>query len=99
MPIKGGAEMGEPSVLDRAYNFIMRRMVETGVAPYYTELASELGLSVDEGRKTLRDLMATGVPGAWLAPGTDYVASYAPFSNLPTQYKISVEGRQNWFGQ
>ena len=28
----------------------------------------------------------------WLYDGTDYIASYGPFNNVPTQYRISVEG-------
>jgi hypothetical protein len=43
--------------------------------------------------------MATpGIPG-WLHPHTDYIASFAPFNNLPTQYRITIEGQQKWFGQ
>jgi len=38
--------MHEPSTLDKAFHVIMRRMVETGQAPFYTELATELGLTV-----------------------------------------------------
>jgi hypothetical protein len=37
--------MGEPSRLDRIFNLIMKRMVATGQAPHYTEIASELGIS------------------------------------------------------
>jgi hypothetical protein len=90
--------MGEPSRLDRIFNLIMKRMVATGQAPHYTEIASELGISMEEGRKVLRDLLAAGVPG-WLFPGTDYITSFAPFNNLPTQYRITIEGQQKWFGQ
>lgn len=90
--------MSELTLLDRAFRTIMKRMVETGQAPFYTELAAELGLSVEEGRKTLHDLFTSGIPG-WLYPGTDHIVSFAPFNNLPTQYRITVEGRQKWFGQ
>ena len=38
--------MTQPSLLDRTYFFIMKRIVETGQAPFYTEIASELGVSV-----------------------------------------------------
>jgi hypothetical protein len=90
--------MNESSILDRAFHIVMKRMVQTGQAPHYTEIASELGLSVEEGRKVLRDLFAAGVPG-WLFPDTDYITSFAPFNNLPTQYRITIEGQQKWFGQ
>jgi len=84
--------------LDQAFHFIMRRMVETGQAPFYTEIAAELGLSVPEGRRVLHELFSAGIPG-WLFPRTDYIASFAPFNHLPTQYRITIDGQQKWFGQ
>jgi hypothetical protein len=90
--------MNDQTILDKAFNAIMRRMVKTGQAPFYTELASELGLSVEEGRKTLHDLFSAGIPG-WLYPRTDHIVSFAPFNNLPTQYRITIDGQQKWFGQ
>lgn len=90
--------MGEPSLLDRTFNIIMRSMVETGQAPHYTQIAAELGASVAEGRKALHDLIAAGVPG-WLYPKTDLIVSMAPFNNLPTQFRITIDGQQKWFGQ
>jgi hypothetical protein len=91
--------MSSPSVLDKAYHTILKSFVATGHAPHYTEIASELEMSVEEGRKTLHELMSVGIPGTWLFPNTDYIASFAPFSNLPTQYRISVDGEKKWFGQ
>ena len=91
--------MTNSSDLDRTFHFIMKKMVESGQAPHYTEIASGLRISVEEGRKALHELMATpGIPG-WLFPNTDYIASFAPFNNLPTQYRITIEGQQKWFGQ
>jgi hypothetical protein len=90
--------MSEPTMLDRTFNVIMRRMVETGQAPHYTEIARQLGLSMEEGRRALHDLMNSGVPG-WLYPKTDLIVSMAPFHNLPNQYRITVDGQQKWFGQ
>jgi hypothetical protein len=90
--------MTEPAQLDETFHFIMQRMVETGQAPFYTEIAGELGLSVPEARKRLHDLFSAGIPG-WLFPGTDYVTSFAPFNHLPTQYRITIDGHQKWFGQ
>ena len=90
--------MSEPSELDRAYQTIMKRMVETGQAPYYTELAADLGVTPDEGRKVLHELFSAGIPG-WLFPNTDYITSFAPFNHLPTQYRLTIEGQQKWFGQ
>ncbi len=91
--------MANPTDLDRTFHLIMNRMVDTGQAPHYTEIASGTGVSVEEGRKALHDLLTTpGVPG-WLHPNTDYIASFAPFNNLPTQYRITIDGQQKWFGQ
>jgi hypothetical protein len=90
--------MTEPSNFDRTFNIIMRRMIETGQAPHYTEIATELRVSVEEGRKALHELFAAGIPG-WLFPNTDLIASFAPFNNLPTQYRIAIGGDQKWFGQ
>jgi hypothetical protein len=90
--------MQEPIVLNKAFHVIMKRMIETGKAPFYTELASELELSVEAGRKTLHDLFSSGIAG-WLYPRTDHITSFAPFNNLPTQYHITIDGQQKWFGQ
>jgi hypothetical protein len=90
--------MSNPTMLDKAFHVIMKRMVETGQAPFYTELAAALGLSVEEGRKILHDLFSSEIPG-WLFPRTDLIVSFAPFNNLPTQYRITIDGQQKWFGQ
>jgi len=90
--------MNEPSLLDKTFNIIMRRMVATGQAPHYTEIAADLGISMEEGRQALHALVEAGVPG-WLYPGTDLIVSMAPFNNLPNQYRITIDGQQKWFGQ
>ncbi|MFQ6028150.1 MAG: hypothetical protein ACE5Q6_11715 [Dehalococcoidia bacterium] len=90
--------MTDLPTLDRAFQFVMRILVETGRAPHYTELAAELRLSVEQGRQAVHELMDSGYP-AWVVPGTDWIASFCPFSSIPTQYHITVEGQQKWFGQ
>ena len=90
--------MSGSSQLERTFQIIMKRMVETGQAPYYTELAAELGVTPEEGRKALHDLFSPPFPG-WVFPNTDYIASFAPFSNLPTQYRFTIDGQRKWFGQ
>lgn len=90
--------MPDEHELDRAFHFIMGRLVETGQAPHYTELAAALGCEVEAGRQMLHRLMDSGFPG-WLHPGTDLIASFAPFNNLPTQYRIAVDGQRRWFAQ
>ena len=91
--------MTDFAVLDRSFNFIMRHFIETGYAPHYVDLAAELGVSPEEGRLALHDLMNLEIPGTWLHPGTDDIASFAPFSNFSTHYRITVEKDQKWFGQ
>lgn len=90
--------MGNQDMLNRSFHVIMKRMVETGQAPHYTELAGELDLPMEEGRKILHALFESGIPG-WLFPGVSLIASFAPFNNLPTQYRITIDGQQKWFGQ
>ena len=91
--------MGSPTLLDKTYNVIITRLVETGQAPHYTEIASALGVSMEEGCRALHELMSAGVLGMWLFPDTDYISSFAPFSNLPTQYRLTIGGEQKWFAQ
>ncbi|MDA1173462.1 MAG: hypothetical protein O2826_02965 [Chloroflexi bacterium] len=90
--------MAELETLDRTYHFVMSTFVRTGRSPHFTELAAELGVSGEQGRLLLHEFAESGLP-AWLDPGTDILASLAPFSSLPTQYRITVEGEQKWFGQ
>jgi hypothetical protein len=90
--------MSELTILDKTFHFILRRMIETGRAPHYTEIAAELKVSPEGGRTTLHALFSKRIP-AWVFPGTDYIVSFAPFNNLPTQYRITIEGQQKWFGQ
>lgn len=84
--------------LDRTHHFVLETFVERGYAPHYTEIAKHFGVLTEEGKRLLHDLMNAGLP-AWVYPGTDLIASYAPFNNLPTQYRVTVEDRQRWFGQ
>jgi hypothetical protein len=85
--------------MDKTYSIIMKGFVETGQAPHYTEIAAELGVSIREGRQALRQLFSVrGLPG-WLFPKGDTVVSMAPFNNLPTQYRITIDGEQRWFAQ
>ena len=90
--------MVDTALLDRAFHNIMSHFVDTGQAPHYTQLAAELGLTMEEGKQTIHDLIDTGIP-AWVHPGTDYIVSFPPFNNLPTQYRITVDGEQKWFAQ
>lgn len=90
--------MTKPEMLDRTFHFIITRIVQTGKAPHYTDIAAALGVSPEQGRQVLHDLMKTGYSG-WLHPGTDYIVSFPPFSIFPTQYRIEVEGNEKWYAQ
>lgn len=83
--------------LDEAYATIMATIVETGTGPHFTEVATDLGLTMDEGKAVVHRLMDL-TPG-WAHPGTDYIASFPPFNVQPTQYRISVDGKHGWYGQ
>jgi hypothetical protein len=76
----------------------MKSFVRTGQAPHFIEIARNLSMAPEEARKLLHELMGSGIPG-WLYPDSDSITSFAPFNNLPTHYRIAVEGQQNWFGQ
>ena len=90
--------MADLETLDCTYHFIMQSFVASGRAPHSTELATELGVSAEEGRLLFHELAESGLP-TWLHPGTDILVSLAPFSSLPTQYRITVGGDQRWFAQ
>lgn len=83
-----------------AFTTIMRHFVEAGRAPHYTELAALLGATPDDARD-LQHAAVAAAPAAscWLARDTDYIESWAPFSNVPTHYAIEVDGVPGWYGQ
>ena len=90
--------MSTQGSLDKVFQIIMRRFIETGQAPHYTEIADQMDVAVEEGRKLLYQLYSSNFPG-WLASGTDYIGSFPPFSHIPTQYRITIDGRQKWTAQ
>ncbi len=95
----GGTNMADTQQLDRTFHFIMETFIQRGNAPHYTEIARAFGANPDEGRRLLKDVINSGAMPMWLYPGTDLIASFAPFNNLPTQYRITVDGQQKWFAQ
>jgi hypothetical protein len=40
--------MAGTSRMDKTFHIIMKRLVETGQAPHYTEIAAALGVSTEE---------------------------------------------------
>ena len=90
--------MTEASLVQRAYTMVLKHFMQTGRAPHYTELAEALGVTTDEANRLQREAAQASV-GCWLVEGTDYIESWAPFSNIPTQYLLTIEGQQKWYGQ
>jgi hypothetical protein len=60
--------MADPALMDRMFTRIMRGLVDSGTAPHYAELARALGLSVEDGRRLLHDVMQA-VPDRLAASG------------------------------
>ena len=81
--------MADLATLDKAYQITMARMVQTGQAPHYPDLAAETGASGAAGKIILHDLIDTGIP-AWLHPVTDYLASFPPLNDLATYSPYTV---------
>ena len=90
--------MEETTLVQRAYTAVVEHFVKTGRAPHYTELAATLGLTPDEARQVQRKAAESSI-ACWFVKDTDYVESWAPFSNVPTNYLVSINGSQKWYGQ
>ena len=90
--------MAESTLVQKAYTEVVKHLIRTGRAPHYTELAETLGLQPDEARDVQREA-ANAAVACWFVQDTDYIESWAPFSNVPTQYLVTVEGEQKWYGQ
>ncbi len=90
--------MADAEQVQRAYTTILEQLIQTARAPHHTELAIALGTTPDQA-KELQQSATKAVAGCWIAPETDYVQSWAPFSNIPTQYLVSVDGVEKWYGQ
>jgi hypothetical protein len=90
--------MAEPELLDRLHGRVLRTFIETGHAPTYLDMARAEGMAPEKARQAVRELMPA-VPGCWQHPGTDHIVSYAPFNNLPTWHRVTVDGEQKWTAQ
>ncbi|HEY3278151.1 MAG TPA: hypothetical protein VGJ94_16155 [Syntrophorhabdaceae bacterium] len=90
--------MEESILVQRAYTAVLDHFIKTGRAPHYTELAATLGLGPEEARQ-VQHKAADSAIACWFVTGTDYVESWAPFSNVPTHYLVTIEGDQKWYGQ
>lgn len=92
--------MNQSPFVQQAYQAILKHFIAHGNAPHYTELAQQLDLGVEEARTLVRETAAAApVASCWLSHDTDYIESWAPFSNLPNHIRITIDGHQKWFGQ
>jgi hypothetical protein len=89
--------MAELELLDRGYAAVMDQVVATGTAPHFTELATGLGVELADAKGLVHELIEL-TPG-WTHPGTDNLASFAPFNLQPTHYRASIDGEQRWYAQ
>jgi hypothetical protein len=87
-----------PSDRARLYQRVQLGYVENGVAPHYVEIARAIGWPTDQARAVLHQVVGMGL-AMWLHPGTDLIASCAPFSSLPTLYRISIDGAPHGYAQ
>ena len=90
--------MEESMLVQRAYTDVLNHFIKTGRAPHYTELAASLGLRPEEARQ-VQHKAANSAVACWFVKDTDYVESWAPFSNVPTHYLVTIGGDQKWYGQ
>ncbi len=90
--------MKNATLMDKVYHYILGTIIQTGIAPHYTEIAQEFRVTVSKGLDMLHELMKLPLPN-WLYPNTDLIASFAPFNNQPTAYRITINGDQRWFAQ
>lgn len=92
--------MSNDSLIQNAYTSVLEHFIENGRAPHNIELAETLDVQIDEARVLIRDTAAAApIASCWLSHDTNYIESWAPFSNVPTHLKITIDGEQKWFGQ
>lgn len=86
-----------------AYHATLRGLMRDGRAPHYADLARTLGIPVEEARRLQRAAAEhsnrEGAAACWMAADTDYVEAWAPFSSLPTHHRLTIDGRQGFYGQ
>lgn len=82
----------------RAYVETLQFIVEQGRAPHFTELSTILRVGVERALELQRAAAQAGI-GSWFLSDTDFVECWAPFSSIPTNHLISIDGEQRWYGQ
>ena len=93
----GGNERGTMEFslvdLDKAYGALMSEVVKTG------QWVGDCFLFTNDGGKLNYYVGGEVVTLAHLDHPMYLMASFPPFNNQPTQYRISVDGEQKWFAQ
>lgn len=89
--------MSSDPKVQQAYTVIQRHFIESGRAPHLSVLAAELGVDIETARRIQRDIPAH--TAVWLLDDTDYIESFAPFYNVPTNVAVSIGGEQKWYAQ
>ena len=90
--------MQKTDQIQTTYNRNLQYFITHGRAPHYTELAKSMDISISKARNLQVQAAKAGV-GCWLVPQTDYIESWAPFSNVQNQHRVTVRGVQKWYGQ
>jgi hypothetical protein len=91
--------MADPQELQNVHQCVLRHFIETGCAPHFTEMPEKLGVDLHRARQLIKETIdESPFSFAWLVPDTDYIAAWAPFSNIPNHNLISVDGVQKWHG-
>jgi hypothetical protein len=95
--------MQSMELVQRAYTETLLGLLRHGRAPHYVELASVLKVPVEEARRLQRAAAEysnrEGAAACWMASDTDYVEAWAPFSSLPTHHRLTIDGREGFYGQ
>ena len=99
MDVNRSGTVSYKKYLNQTFQIILQRFITSGEAPNHLEIASALGISPKEGRKLLRKLFSSLAFPGWFLPKTDEIASFAPFSHIPNNYILTIDGEQKWFGQ
>ncbi|MFQ5693855.1 MAG: organomercurial lyase, partial [Nitrospinota bacterium] len=79
----------------RVRKLIVDSFVQTGRAPNVGEIGKNLNLSRHTVLEALRELPRMDT--FWLERGTENIRILSPFSNIPTPYRVSVDGEGRWF--
>lgn len=101
IPVEMEISLGGTRMVDvsentrRVRELLVSSFVEKGRAPNVGEIGGGLNLSRHEVLDALRELRS--IDTFALERGTENIRILSPFSNIPTPYRVSVDGEQRWF--